>query len=72
MKPSFTPKCPNHNVALEGCGFPLPSKGVGKCPISGADFEFEAEVQADKMVVDKDGNMSKSTGWKVEGDEVSN
>jgi hypothetical protein len=63
------PRCPNHNEPLEGCGFPLPAKGVGKCPISGADFEFEAEVDEAKTLVDKFGNVKKETGFRVSGDD---
>jgi hypothetical protein len=68
-KPSYKPVCPNHGEPLEGCGFPLPAKGVGKCPVSGVDFEFEAETDEDKIVTDKFGNVSKSVGWRVDGDE---
>jgi hypothetical protein len=67
--PSYSPKCPNHGVALEGMGFPMKSKGVGKCPISGADFEFEATLDEDKVVMDKDGNTTKAAGWRVDGND---
>ncbi len=69
--PSHKPKCPNHGVALEGCGFPLPKKGVGRCPISGAPFEFEVEVDENpnNMVKDKFGNIIKQIGWKVKGND---
>ncbi len=67
--PSYKPMCPNHDVALEGCGFPLPKKGMGRCPISGAGFDFEAEVDESKMVKGKDGTLTKATGFKVTGDE---
>ena len=75
-KPSYMPKCPNHGCALEGCGFPLPRKGEGICPVSvsGAHFEFEVEVDDDKMVgglkKDKNGNMVKGSSWKVAGEET--
>lgn len=68
-KPSYTPKCPNHGSTLEGCGFPLPEKGVGKCPISGAEFEFSAEVDKKKMVKDKFGATRPSVDWKITGEE---
>jgi len=72
-KPSFTPKCPNHGCALEGCGFPLPRKGEGICPVSKAHFEFEVEVEDDKMaqgtMKDKNGNVIKGAAWKVQGEE---
>lgn len=63
------PLCPNHSEPLEGCGFPLPSKGIGKCPISGVDFEFEVELDDTKQVVDKFGNIKKDKSYKVTGDE---
>ncbi len=61
--------CPNHGCPLEGMGFPLPKKGVGMCPVSGAHFEFEAEVQEDKMVQNKDGTITKAKGYKLTGDD---
>lgn len=67
--PSYTPKCPNHGSPLEDCGFPLPERGVGTCPVSGARFAFEAEVQEEKMVKDKDGNMTKAVEWSVKGND---
>lgn len=69
--PSFAPRCPNHNEILEGCGFPLPAKGVGTCPVSGAPFAFEIEVDDTKMVKNKDGTMSKAVGWALNGNENS-
>lgn len=67
--PSFRPECPNHREPLEGCGFPLPKKGTGICPVSGCSFDFSVELDEDKMVKDKFGAMSKSKDWKVTGDE---
>ncbi len=67
MTPSWKPCCPNHGEPLEGCGFPLPSKGTGKCPVSGYDFNFEADTSSTKMTVDKFGKPMKVTGWKIEG-----
>ena len=67
--PTYKPKCPNHGEPLEGCGFPMPSKGTGKCPVSGADFDFEVEVDEEVMVKDKFGNTQKQVNWKLTGDE---
>lgn len=67
--PSFKPCCPNHGCELEGCGFPLPKKGVGICPVSKCPFDFEVEVDEAKMVKDKNGNMIKAVGWSVNGSE---
>jgi len=67
--PSFKPRCPNHGEPLDGCGFPMPSKGVGICPVSGVPFEFAVEVDENKTVKDKDGNLVKAIGWKVSGNE---
>jgi len=63
------PCCPNHGEPLEGCGFPLPKKGTGKCPVSGCDFDFEVEVDEETTIVDKFGNVTKGKGWVVTGDE---
>ncbi len=70
-KPSWKPTCPNHGATLEGMPFPLPAKGTGMCPVSGAYFEFEAEVQDSEtsMVVDKNGNKVKKVDWKLSGNE---
>lgn len=67
--PSYKPSCPNHGCPLDGCGFPLPKKGVGVCPVSGYHFEFEAEVDEEKMVKDANENMTKSVGWKLIGND---
>lgn len=68
--PSFTPICPNHGEPLEGCGFPLPKKGVGICPVSKCSFEFEVELDEAEVVRDKDGGVQKKVGWSITGDEV--
>jgi hypothetical protein len=70
MKPSSKPQCPNHAVALEGCGFPLPKKGVGMCPVSGAEFEFEVDVNETEVVQDKFGNLIKKPKWNLTGEEL--
>lgn len=67
--PSFPVRCPNHGVKLEGMPFPLPARGVGMCPVSGADFEFEVEIDETKVRVDKNGNSIKEVGWKLTGTE---
>ena len=67
--PTYSPKCPNHFEPLEGCGFPLPSKGTGMCPVSGASFDFEAEVDEAKVALDKFGNKTKAVGWKLSGSD---
>lgn len=69
--PRTKPSCPNHGCPLEGCGFPLPKKGVGTCPVSGAQFEFEADFDETKAKVtkDKDGNMVKEAKWKLTGND---
>lgn len=69
--PSHLPKCPNHGCALEGCGFPLPRKGEGICPVSGAHFEFEVDIAESSTEVkkDKDGNIIKTVGWKLNGND---
>lgn len=63
------PKCPNHQVDLTQCGFPIPPKGQGVCPVSGASFSFEVEIDETKMQVDKEGNVTKGTKFKITGDD---
>lgn len=69
--PTHQPKCPNHGCPLEGCGFPLPRKGTGTCPVSGAPFDFEVEGDetATGNAKDKFGGISKVGTWKVTGNE---
>lgn len=67
--PSFTPKCPNHGEPLEGCGFPLPTKGTGICPVSKVPFDFEVEIDEDTVVKDKFGNATKVVSWKIDGSD---
>ncbi len=68
-KPSFLPLCPNHGCALEDCGFPLPAKGTGICPVSKCSFDFEVDVDETATVKDKNGNLQKKMGWKLSGTE---
>lgn len=65
--PTWLPRCPNHGEPLYGMPFPLPSQGVGKCPVSHCDFEFTAETDEGKVVKNADGSMSKAVGWKLSG-----
>lgn len=67
----FKPRCPNHNEPLEDCGFPLPAKGSGTCPVSGALFDFEVETDVTKVknVVDTAGNVKKVAPYKVSGED---
>jgi hypothetical protein len=65
------PSCPNHGEPLEDIPFPMPKKGVGICPVSKCPFDYEVEVDEDKVEegVDKFGNKTKIAPWKVTGDE---
>lgn len=69
--PGFKPKCPNHGCPLDGIPWPLPKKGEGMCPVSGAHFAFEAQVDeaSTEMEKDKNGNMIKKVGWKLSGND---
>lgn len=70
--PSHRPVCPNHGCPLDGCGFPLPKKGVGICPVSGCPFDFEVDVAEgeEEMVKNKDGTLvPKPADWKVTGND---
>lgn len=61
--------CPNHGCPLTDIPFPMPRKGVGICPVSGCPFDFEAEVDEDKITRDKFGNLTKSEKWSVTGND---
>jgi len=70
--PSHKPQCPNHGCALEGCGFPLPKRGTGRCPVSGASFDLGVDIQEGEMemVKDKFGVLRpKPADWKVIGND---
>lgn len=69
MKPSYKPTCPNHGCPLDGMKFPLPEKGEGICPVSGAHFEFEASVDEEAVVKDKFGRLVKKPTWEMKGNE---
>lgn len=64
------PCCPNHGEPLEGIGFPIPKKGEGMCPISGAHFAFEAESDETTTRKDKFGRIIKDINWNVTGEET--
>lgn len=66
---SYGPKCPNHGCPLEGLPFPLPTKGTGRCAISGVAFDYEIEIDETSKKVDKNGNLIKDISWKVDGND---
>lgn len=65
------PKCPNHDVELTQTGFPLPSKGQGVCPVSGAQFSFEIDIgeATDVIKLDQNGKPIVERKWKITGSE---
>lgn len=66
----YGPKCPNHQVLLEGLGKPpIPLKGEGTCPVSGCSFAYVIDGNDVKMVRDAQGNMQKVENWNVTGEE---
>ncbi len=69
--PSGKPTCPNHGCPLVDLGFPLKQKGTATCPVSGAQFAYEIDLDESTMenVVDKDGNITKQPKWKLMGDD---
>ena len=69
IMPSGTVRCPNHGCELEGVPFPLPEKGVGRCPVSKCSFEFESKIDPDMVVTLKDGTVTKMSRWEVTGSE---
>jgi len=54
------------HIALEGVGFPLPRKGVGRCP-NGGLYGFEIETNENEVEVKKDkfGNTMKDEKFKL-------
>lgn len=71
IKAQGKPLCPNHGCPLEGMGFPMPAKGEGMCPVSGAHFAYEVDIDESKVreVKDKNGNITKVSDWKVSGND---
>lgn len=63
--------CPNHSEPLEGLPNPLPSKGEGMCPISGAMFAYEVDLESGETtyIKDKNGNLVPVPTYKVTGEE---
>lgn len=68
---SHRPQCPNHKVDLKQTGFPLPAKGQGVCPVSGASFTFEADSAevGQEVRLDRDGKPIVSKSWKITGSD---
>lgn len=62
-------KCPNHNEWLMGIESPVPKKGVGKCPVSGVDFEFEADPNEVEYARTASGDIIKQPKMKVTGND---
>jgi hypothetical protein len=71
VTPKTAPRCPNHGCALEGCGFPLPPKGEGVCPVSKCSFSFSVDGSEEAMrpVKDTAGNITMQPTWKIIGEE---
>lgn len=46
-------------------------KGQGVCPVSGASFSFEAdgEVEGEELKLDTQGNIIKTTQYKIIGSD---
>jgi hypothetical protein len=62
--------CPNHGCPLDlGGAFPVPQKGVGICPVSGAEFSFQATYDENKTIKLKDGTLVKQPVWEISGSE---
>lgn len=68
---SNRPQCPNHKVDLTQCGFPIPAKGQGVCPVSGATFAFEADIAevGTEIKLDRDGKPVVEHKWKITGSD---
>lgn len=66
-------KCPNHGCPLTELGFPPKAKGLGVCPVSGAKFEYEMEIDkegAEKTYqLDKNGNKVAQKTYVIEGED---
>jgi hypothetical protein len=76
-KVSGTPKCPNHGCPLMIGVFPIPAVGTGKCPVSGADFDYQVaqdkELAGKGVEKGKDGELTAATTrFIVKGDESDN
>lgn len=65
------PCCPNHGEPLDGVGYPIPRKGEGICPVSGAHFDFEISLDQESVEYEKDhaGNLKPVPQYRVNGDE---
>lgn len=61
--------CPNHNEPLEGLSRPLPKKGTGRCPVSGASFSFEVDPEEHKLSRTVDGRIIKIPKVTVKGND---
>lgn len=72
IAPKYGPLCPNHKCPLFGMGIPMPAKGTGKCEISGAEFQYEIDIDAQDSKVEQttSGEMViRADKYKITGDE---
>ena len=71
-RPSGKPHCPDSHpdVELIDLPFPLPSRGIGTCPVSGVKFAFEIDLTDVEVVYDKFGQPLKRPTWKLTGSEA--
>lgn len=71
MTTNSKPRCPNHDVELTQCGFPIPKRGQGVCPVSGASFDFEIDVaeSTTALKLNAKGEIIKTTQWKITGND---
>ena len=65
------PKCPNHGSPLDGLPRPVPATGIGRCPVSGAEFEYTVDLDESKMTVERTirGDLVKVPAYIVRGEE---
>lgn len=60
-------KCPNHGEPLEGVESPLPTKGIGICPVSKCPFHFEANPESKKLRVNSRGEYEEVCEYTING-----
>lgn len=63
------PKCPNHGCPLDGIPKPMPLKGEGICPVSGAHFAYEVDGDKTELKRDSSGNMFEVKTFNVTGND---
>ncbi len=67
-KSVWKPCCPTCNEPLD-VSFPLKPKGRGRCPVGMIMVDYEIDLNANEVVVDKNGLKTKAKVYQCVGEK---